>query len=76
MCNCIASSSVLNWELIRWLPTAVVQRPELGTNRSVDSDSDSVSDPYSDPVTRYRTCGVSGKKLNLSKTQICIGEYP
>ena len=41
-----------------------------------DSFSDSDSDPYSDPVTRYRTCGVSGKKLNLSKTQICIGEYP
>ena len=35
-----------------------------------------VYDPDSDPVTRYRTCGLSGKKLNLSNTQICIGEYP
>ena len=53
---------------IRWLATAVVQRPELDTNRSVDSDSL--------PTTRYRTCGLSDKKLNLSNTQICIGEYP
>ena len=41
-----------------------------------DSDSDSDSDPDSDPVTSYRTCGLSEKKLNLSNTQICIGEYP
>ena len=40
--------------------------------RSVVSDSD----PYSDPVTRYRTCGLSEKEQNLSNTQICIGEYP
>ena len=59
---------------MRWLATAVVQRPELGTNRSVDSDS--VSDPYSDPVTRYRTCGVCGKKQKKSNTQKCSGEYP
>ena len=52
VCNCVA----------------VVQRPELDTNRSVYSDSD--------PVTRYPTCGLSGKKLKLSNTQICIGEYP
>ena len=47
--------------MIRWLATAVVQRPELGTNRSV------VSDPYSDPVTRYRTCGLSEKKTKFVK---------
>ena len=50
---------------------AIVQRPELDINRSV------VSDPYSDPVTRYCTCGLSEKKkLNLSNPQICVGEYP
>ena len=64
------------YRLIRWLATAVVQRPELGTNRCVVSVSDSVSDPDSDPVTSFRTCGLSGKKLNLSNTQKCIGEYP
>ena len=53
---------------------AVVQRPELDTDRSVVSDSDSDSDP--DSVTRYRTCGLSGKKPKKSNTQICIGEYP
>ena len=57
-----------NNNLIRWLATAVVQRPELDTNRSVYSDSL--------PTTRYRTCGLSEKKLNLSDTQICIGDYP
>ena len=67
---------ILYTRLIRWLPTAVVQRPELGTNRCVVSVSDSVSDPDSDPVTSFRTCGLSGKKLNLSITQKCIGEYP
>ena len=42
------------------------------------SVSDSDSDPDSDPVTSFRTCGLSGKKLNLSNTQKCIGggEYP
>ena len=53
-------------------PTAV----QLSRRSSRSVDSDSVSDPYSDPVTRYRTCGLSEKKLNLSNTQICIGEYP
>ena len=55
-------------------PTAV--QLSRRSSRSVVSDCDSDSDPYSDPVTRYRTCGVSEKKLNLSNTQICIGEYP
>ena len=61
-------------------PTAV--QLSRRSSRSVDSDSDSDSfsvsdsDPYSDPVTRYRTCGLSEKKLNLSNIQICIGEYP
>ena len=61
---------------IRWLPTAVVQRPELGTNRCVLSDQDSDSDDVSDPVTRYCTCGLSGKKQKKSDTQKCSGEYP
>ena len=55
VCNCVA----------------VVQCPELDTNRSVVSHSD----PDSDPVTRYRTCGLCEKKLILSNTQICLGEY-
>ena len=54
-------------------PTAV--QLSRRSSRSVVSDSFSDSDPYSDPVTRYRTCGLSGKKLNLSNTQICIGEH-
>ena len=37
-----------------------------------DSDSDVVSDP----VTRYRTCVLSGKKHKKSDTQKCSGEYP
>ena len=53
-------------------PTAV--QLSRRSSRSVVSDSD--LDYYSDPVTRYRTYGLSGKKLNLSNTQICIGEYP
>ena len=42
----------------------------VGRGRSVLSDYDS------DPVTRYRTCGLSGTKLNFTNTQICISEYP
>ena len=59
-------------------PTAV--QLSRRSSRSVVSDSDSFSDsdsdPYSDPVTSFRTCGLSGKKLKMSNTQICIGEYP
>ena len=52
-------------------PTAV--QLSRRSSRCVVSDSD--SDPDSDPVTRYRTCGLCEKKLILSNTQICLGEY-
>ena len=55
-------------------PTAV--QLSRRSNRCVFSVSDSDSDPDSDPVTSFRTCGLSGKKLKMSNTQICIGEYP
>ena len=39
--------------------------------------SDSDSDPYSDPVMRYRVCGLSEKKTKFVKhLDIYIGEYP
>ena len=55
-------------------PTAV--QLSRRSSRCVVSVSDSDSDPDSDPVTSFRTCGLSGKKLKMSNTQICIGEYP
>ena len=51
-------------------PNTTDNNEERGTNRSVLSDYDS------DPVTRYRTCGLSGTKLNFTNTQICISKYP
>ena len=55
-------------------PTAV--QLSRRSSRCVVSVSDSDSDPDSDPVTSFFTYGLSGKKIILSNTQICIGEYP
>ena len=53
-------------EVIRWLPTAVVQRPVLETNRSADSV----------PPPPRATFSIIKKKRRYTKVQKCIGELP